>query len=533
MALTPEQVAEYRTKYGINTAPQQPKVRTIGDLTADFSKGFVKGAVGLAADTVRLGFEGAKATNPSLNIVSEQSGLDTLLDKGEAGLDSMLAAESGAEKAGKITSTVASVLAPTPKIGMFRSLTSKGMGAVDTAVDTVAAGASSLTQKAAPATDIAKGLVTQGADFVRRVASNAQEAAGEARKMAKMPEPVSRFVRAGGDERAADLITKASPEERSLFRQAVDLAKTKEGALDSKVQPKEVAGRAFMEPVNFLLKQRDSVGAKLGAVRQKLSTQKIDINPQFREFQRFLTENYGLLIDKSGNLMRGAGRVADSDMKEIQRIYDDLRPTVLGGAKRSQKWIDEWSQRTFKEYDLRQAREKTFSDDVTRVAEKARSTLKKAMPDEYNKLSTTYAETMRPIQEVVKLLGYKGDIDKLSTKELKAGEVALRVLGNASSRPQEVIDAVLTAAKSGGFKSKVDMNKIITFVDKLEDLYDITPSRGFSGSATRGINQSDMTGIVSDVATMNVPGMASRALNSAPSQKELKEAFEALLKSLD
>ena len=68
------------------------------------------------------------------------------------------------------------------------------------------------------------------------------------------------------------------------------------------------------------------------------------------------------------------------------------------------------------------------------------------MPKEYTTLSTQYASIMKPLQEVVKTLGYKGDIDKLTTKELKAAEVALRVLGNAADRPQSMIDNVLEAA---------------------------------------------------------------------------------------
>lgn len=383
-----------------------------------------------------------------------------------------------------------------------------------------------------PATDVVRGIGTQVTDFARRTGREAIDTAEESRRLATLPEPDARLIRTGADERVVNLVRNSTPQERNVYRDLVEAAKAKEGDLEAQ-QPKVIAGQEFMKPVDHLLKQRDTIGKQLGETRQSLSNSKnININPYFREFQRYLTEDLGLRIDNKGNLIKGEGRVADSDLKEIQKLYNDLRPETIGTNMKSQRWIDEYLQRTFKEYDLRQAREQTFSDDVTRVAEKARSSLRQAMPEEYNALSTQYATVMKPIQDVVKLLGYKGDLEELTTKDLKAAEVALRVLGNASDRPQSVIDEVLSVAQQTGYTSDVDLNRVLILTDQLEDLYDITPSRGFSGSAARGVNQS-AAGTVGDAATGNISGLFSKALNSRASQKEVQEAFEAFLNSLD
>lgn len=384
-----------------------------------------------------------------------------------------------------------------------------------------------------PATDIAGGIARQGADFVTRTAREAQDTAQTARRIASLPEPEAKLIRTGADERVVNVIKQAAPEEVSIYRELVDQAKRKEAdPTPNTAQPKEIAGREFLKPVDYLITQRDEVGSRLGEVRDTLSTSPtVDINPQFRQFQQYLTQDLGLRIDKNGKLISGTGRIADSDLKEIQKLYSDLRSQTIGQNIKSQKWIDEWLQRTFKEYDLRQAREQTFSDDVTRVASRARAILRQSMPEEYNALSTQYAEVMKPIQDMVKLLGYKGDIEQLTAKELRAGEVALRVLGNAAARPQDVIDGVLQTAQKYGYESDVDLNRLIYITDQLEDLYDITPSRGFSGSTARGVDQSGI-GALGEAATLNLGGLFNRALSSRASRQEVREAFEAFLGSL-
>lgn len=380
-----------------------------------------------------------------------------------------------------------------------------------------------------PATDIASGFGRQATDFAKRTARGAQETAEQSRAIKQLPQSEANLVRTGANERVIGVIKQAPPEETSIYKELVQQARKKElDPTPNTAQPKVIAGREFMKPINHLIEQKNKIGSQLGELRKRLSDKKtINTNPQFRNFATYLREDLGLQI-KEGKIKQGTGSIAQSDIKEIQKIYDELNSKTFA----SQKEIDEFLQRTFKEYDLRQAREKTFSDDVSTVAERARSEIRQAMPDDYNALAKQYAEILKPLQDTVKLLGYKGSLDDLTTKQLKAAEVALRVLGNAADRPQSVIDNVLQKAGDFGYESNVDLNRLIYVTDQLEDIYDITPSRGFSGSTARGIGQNSDIKALGDAATLNIGGLFDKITSSRASREEIKETFEAFINSL-
>lgn len=381
-----------------------------------------------------------------------------------------------------------------------------------------------------PIVDTISGAAKQITDFAKRTVNEAQDTAQTARRLNEMPEPKSTLIRKGADERIVNVMDNATPEEVKVYRELIEQAKAKEiDPTPNTPQPKAVAGREFLKPVDYIINERKSVGKQLGEYRKNLSTVKdVDTNPAFQNFHAYLKDNFKVKFDKKGQIIANTGTLAASDVKLVQKIYNQLRSDKTN----SQAELDQWLQRTYKDYDLVQARERTFSEEVPRIAEKARSEVRALMPEDYNKLATDYAQLSRPLNEFVKLLGYKGNLDDLTAKELKTGEIALRVLGNAADRPQTVIDDILETATDRGFQSNIDLNRLIYITDQLEDLYDITPTRGFSGSATRGINQSS-AGIAGDVATMNIGGLFNRAMGSRASQKEIQEAFEAYVKYLD
>lgn len=381
-----------------------------------------------------------------------------------------------------------------------------------------------------PATDIARGIGQQVGDFARRTAEGAKDTATRNRALSQLPPQEAAIRRVAADERVIDVIQRAPETETTLYKELVEQAKKKEQfPEDPNVsQPKQIAGREFLHPVEYIIKKREDVGAKLGDSRKNLSTEKnINTNNAFRNFRSYLKDDLGVQFNAKDEIIPGTGSIAQSDIAEVQKLYNELRPKVF----MSQREVDEFLRRTLDEYDLRQAREKTFSDKVSRIAERARSEMGQLMPEEYNSLRTQYAELSKPLGDMVKLLNYKGSLDELSTKDLKAGEVALRVLGNAADRPQSVIDSVLDTAQKQGYSSEVDLNRLIYITDQLEDLYDITPSRSFSGSTARGVEQGGL-GVVSDAATMNVGGLFNQAMSSRASREEVRKAFEAYINGL-
>jgi hypothetical protein len=424
--------------------------------------------------------------------------------------------------AGSLAERTASTVTP-PVIRTSRDVANSVLGGTKTALQRTG-------EAVRPATDIVTGVGAQVTDFAKRTARGAQDTAQINRQLASLPEPEANIRRIVADERVINAIGRAPATEHLIIAELVEQAKKKQEFPESTsvAQPKQIAGREFLKPVNHLIVERKRVGAELGDLRKQLSTRReINTNNAFRNFRTYLRDDLGVQFDAKDQIIPGTGRLAKSDVGEVQKLYQELRPKVF----MSQTDIDTFLQRSFKDYDVRQMREQTFSDDVSRIAERARKEMRQLMPEEYNRLATEYATMSRPLEDVVKLLGYKGDLDQLSAKDLKAGEVALRVLGSAADRPQSVIDSVTNAATKYGYTSDVELDRIIYLTDQLEDLYDITPSRGFSGSTSRGIDQSG-AGVLGDVVTMNPGGLFDKAMSSKASREEVQEAFEAYVKSL-
>jgi len=373
------------------------------------------------------------------------------------------------------------------------------------------------------------GIGTQVKDFAGRTVREAQDTAARETRLSALPAPEAGVRRAVSDERVIDLVNKLTPEELAITRRLVDQAKLKEGDITTNTaHPKSIAGAELLKPVDHIIQTRKAVGEKLGNIRTQLdSTKDINTNSAFRSFHTYLKEDFQVQFDKQGQIIPGTGRLARGDVKEIQNLYNELNSKTFA----SQRDIDEFLQRSFKDYDLKQAREKTFSDDVSKIASRARQDMRQLMPQQYNALSTEYAKLSTPLTDIIKLLGYKGDLDSLTAKDLKAGEVGLRVLGNASDRPQSVIDEMVRVATENGYKSDVNLNNIIALTDQLEGLYDITMPRSFSGQVTSGIGNSNAIGAMGDAATMNIGGLYNRAAQSRASQVEIQEAFDAFLQS--
>lgn len=378
-------------------------------------------------------------------------------------------------------------------------------------------------------TDTIAGATQQVKDFAGRTIRSAQDTAEQNRRLSTLPVEEATLIRKGADERVVNVIKQAPAEEVAVYKELMEQAKRKEiDPTPNTAQPKQIAGREFLKPVEHIITARDGAGKRLGEFRKNLTdTKNVNTNPAFRNFHQNLKDKYGVQFDKNGQIIKGKGILPEKDIVQVQKLYDELRSKTVT----SQKDIDEFLRRSLEEYDITQQREKAFSNLVSEVAESARYEMRQLMPDGYNRAATQYAQLSKPLEETAKLLGFKGKVSEITAKDLKAGEVALRILGNASDRPQSVIDEVLKVAKENGYTSNVDLNRLIYVTDQLEDLYDITPSRGFSGSTQRGIDQS-AAGTVGDVATMNVGGLFNRVAGSQATRQEVKEAFEAYINSL-
>jgi hypothetical protein len=133
------------------------------------------------------------------------------------------------------------------------------------------------------------------------------------------------------------------------------------------------------------------------------------------------------------------------------------------------------------------------------------------LDDDYFQAARQYAEIATPVETFVRLLNYKGKLDDIVAKDLKAGEIAQRVLGNAADRPMQTINDILEVAGKYGYKSDDNIYNQIIFSDLIEKAFGITQPRSLAGGVARGVEAGIGTlGAATDIATGNYASFLAR-----------------------
>ena len=103
-----------------------------------------------------------------------------------------------------------------------------------------------------------------------------------------------------------------------------------------------------------------------------------------------------------------------------------------------------------------------------------------AYNDAFEELSTQQAKFLRAI-------GYKGKLnaEDVASQQLRAGEVSLRQLGNASAEKRQAFNDLIATARKYGYESNVDEMALVRWADTIEDLFPISPTRSLRGEVSR------------------------------------------------
>lgn len=391
--------------------------------------------------------------------------------------------------------------------------------------------ATAVTETALPSTQTARGVVTglkeTAKDIFERGKKALVESAQEAERLKSLPEPVSTAIKTGISEPFINLVKTASPEDRGLFKQMFDIAKKRAGDLRVMEQAKEIPGQTYLKLVEYLINKRKEFGKAIGNVVQKIGDKIAQSEKLYGEFLIEL-KKWGLDVDSKGKVIN-LGKLPDEDLPAIQKMVNFLRTK---GSKTFRE-LDAERGKIFNTLNLAKSRQQAFSEMVDSIAESYRRILSNPLGSEYRDLSKKFAETIGVLKENVKLLGYKGSLEDLLLKDLRVGEVALRVLGNAADRPLSVIVDTLETAKKYGFKATNDLFDQLRFVDELEDIFGTT-SRSLGGQIGRAGTRALREGIgaFTDIAQGRPTGLIGR-LGGALSEATQKEKIDALEKLLE
>lgn len=361
-----------------------------------------------------------------------------------------------------------------------------------------------------------------------------------AAEVAQRTAPAQKAIKSGIDDAVVDFVETAPIEDKVAFRNMFNIASKQGGDMRYRVQPKQVAGQTLLDRASHLIKVKDLGVGQTNRVLNSLNQTPVDVSPLLMTYLKDLQEK-GVTVVKRGKGFQFAnnGAIPEGDMGAYKLMLQMLAPDGNGQVLRSYRGLHTARQRIFNELNLAKSRQQTFSGDVERYADKFRTMLlneiDKASGGKYKASQQKTAEAMGALQEFVQLLGYKGDLEKLGTKDLKAGEVASRVLGNAADRPTSVIQRLDEIAQKYGYKSKGNVMDQIQFADLLENVFGTTQTRSMRGQVGRGALDavSEATGAIEDTASGNILALGARAIKAmtGKSKEEQIKALGELLES--
>ena len=305
----------------------------------------------------------------------------------------------------------------------------------------------------------------------------------------KLPEPERAAIRAEVPDEVLSSVKFAAPETRPKYQQMID--KTLERISNPRgrikqVRPLEVPGKALVDAASMLSKELRKTGAQLGAVKRSLGGQEIDI-PSTRQALLNDLDDIGLEISKSGKVIAQKGVAVEDDIMEVMQ---EVQKYIGGSPGKIISKVDARNLDRFRVY-LRKSFTKKgvpLQGRARGLADKYRSALLddiSTVSSDYADFARRYSEQYQAIEEFTNLLGYKGSLEDITEKALKAGEVSRRVLGNAADRPRTVIDTLIEEAEKVGYKNASDVYELIQFADDLEKLADIIPSGSLAGQVER------------------------------------------------
>lgn len=387
-----------------------------------------------------------------------------------------------------------------------------------------------------------EGLPTPGAPEVPGMAPGAPEVPGMAPTAPGVPQPKVRpssaaqseaaskiddALRAGVDVKAQDFIANSSADDIAAYKQMFSMAE--KGSSDMRAaatgRPVEYVGKSILEKVNHIRQVRSEVGAKLGETVKNFPKKPLD----FTEAKQFLVDSLdeaGIVIDDVGKLDFADSRIQDAGTQKLfQKTYSDL-----AAGKMTPKKADLMRKTLFDALELGKD-QKAMTDYSTKVLEELRGELAKPLDkidDSYRALRTNYADLSKTMSGFYDLMGKKFTDSADDIVAMRAGEVANRVLGNASAKPLEVLQAIDDVAMQTGLKTGGSSIDKVIFSDFLEQLFG-APNRGLAGQVSRGVTQAAET-----LATQGKAGLIPQAIRWATGQSPdaQRKAIKAILDAI-
>jgi hypothetical protein len=303
------------------------------------------------------------------------------------------------------------------------------------------------------------------------------------------------LLRQGIDDKSVAIVQSMTPEDKAAAKRMVSVAKRAGDADDVIARPQEVVGETFMRRAKDAERLNTEAGKQIDDIaRTKLSGKQVDYTPAYDDFVSKL-ERHGIDVDALASAEKSddvANAFRGSDFEDLPTAQRTIK-TVLNRVKDGN--VDGYNLHRTKRFIDNQVTYGKNAEGLTGDAERLLKGLRRGIDEvldtalpEYNAVNTQYRDTIEAIDEVRRLIG-KEYIGAGNIQNLRAGEVMNRLLGNASAKPLSALQNLENVNRKYGVKYADNVIKQIKFADLLDDVYELHPTRGFTGQTARGVEQ--------------------------------------------
>jgi len=377
-------------------------------------------------------------------------------------------------------------------------------------------------------------LLAEGSNDISTAKFELIESIGDAPRAGK--DAVAReAIKQGFDEGVIAAIRPGSATDKAKLREMVNIMeKGKKDQLFALTnRPGDVAGDSLLERFNVVRQTNRRAGKELDGVANKLKGKPVDSSFAVETFLDDL-DSMGVTLNKDftpnfkGSDVEGLSGPEEAIRRMVKRLTQGQTP---GGKTpdafelhRMKRFIDE-------NVTFGKGGEKGISGRTEGVLKNLRrnldQTLDQAFP-EYNRVNSTYSETIDAIDSLQDVAGRKMDLTGRNA-DRAVGTLLRRLMSNAQSRVP-LLDAVVeldrVAAKSvGGFDD--DILRQVLFADELDRVFGPVARTSFQGQIKQGVQSAAqaVTGSKVEVGA-RVAGSViekARGINQAGGFKAIKE----------
>lgn len=395
----------------------------------------------------------------------------------------------------------------------------KGADAISTTLDKTGEVASTVKDATG---NIVKNI--PGTEIPGKIIRRGESAVNSTIETAKLPPEVKTAVKADIPSPQATLIHEANPAEKTLMTDMLN--KQESGVKNLVMKPEErpdaVIGTQITKAIKFLNDQKKSAIIEEGNHVTNLAGEPVDYSRTVGAFKDRLSM-LGIKEGEKGRLDFSNSELSTpasaKDRGLLQLTYDELKSNQDGEFTKSADELHLIRQRLFNETQGKNFTE-PFSDRIVNMVHNdegtsVRSGLLHDISDQtgpsgkgYQATATKNAEIQNTLQTIGKLLGKDNGGKSLDIQNLKAGEVANRLQGNASAVVENALQKLEDTAKKYGYTSDVSIRKLVAFKTILKNIVGETQHNSLAGGIEQGVKAvlPDAFDAVGHVSSGNIVG---------------------------